>query len=683
MEGPGDDLALMRRWQLLHLREKCADLDPTMKADLIRNQLELVEWSQASKVLPCSAARHLMLQYADKYASIIDSPTEHGGVNNFAEAALALQAGRRNESKDWHSSLSREKMASMGCVQAFLKKAKVAAESIIPAGKENQTVHLSNPSQHVNSKFKPSLGRSSSHPQTQHTAVSANQEALYRTSTSGTSGHHSGNQPCSMVAQPRQHPSFSNSHNSTNTANRNNQQDFQQNSRRFNIPEDSAMFANKKSLFSSASANTNSVSNNTGNMPPYKKPEHATKRSFHEVDEENEDDGPVVGAFKTAREQLVIDQHRKHGGGRGRGGGHAPQPAPVYGTGKKSLGTRRATNNKFVPPVRDEDGDGGVLVRKAGPGGANRSSEQDEPVDERLKNIEPKMIELITNEIMDHGPPMTWEDIAGLEFAKKTIKEIVVWPMLRPDIFTGLRGPPKGLLLFGPPGTGKTLIGKCIACQSKSTFFSISASCLTSKWVGEGEKMVRALFAVARVHQPSVVFIDELDSLLGARSDGEHDASRRIKTEFLVQLDGAGTSSEDRILVVGATNRPQEIDEAARRRFVKRLYIPLPEAVARRHIITNLLTSQPHDLNDHQLDVVMNKTDGYSGADMANLCREAALGPIRSISLDDIENITADQVRPISHVDFKAALLQVRASVSDKDLNLYIEWNKQYGSWEL
>ena len=123
-----------------------------------------------------------------------------------------------------------------------------------------------------------------------------------------------------------------------------------------------------------------------------------------------------------------------------------------------------------------------------------------------------------------------------------------------------------GLLLFGPPGTGKTLIGKCIASQSGSTFFSISASSLTSKWIGEGEKMVRALFAVARVHQPSVVFIDEIDSLLSQRSESEHEASRRIKTEFLVQLDGATTEGEERILVVGATNRPQELDEAARRR---------------------------------------------------------------------------------------------------------------------
>ena len=141
--------------------------------------------------------------------------------------------------------------------------------------------------------------------------------------------------------------------------------------------------------------------------------------------------------------------------------------------------------------------------------------------DERYKNLDPRMVETIENEIMEKDCQLTWDDIAGLEFAKKTINEIIIRPMLRPDIFKGIRAPPRGIMFFGPPGTGKTLLGKAIACQSKSTFMSISASTLTSKWVGEGEKMVRTMFAIAAIHQPSVVFIDEIDSLLCARSDAD------------------------------------------------------------------------------------------------------------------------------------------------------------------
>uniref|UniRef100_A0A3P8VJ85 Fidgetin-like protein 1 n=1 Tax=Cynoglossus semilaevis TaxID=244447 RepID=A0A3P8VJ85_CYNSE len=377
---------------------------------------------------------------------------------------------------------------------------------------------------------------------------------------------------------------------------------------------------------------------------------------------------PCKGNFKSAREQFIIDQQKKHT--------HQPQRGQNSGittTVKKSLGANRprGASSKFVSPMPRQDEEEN--------GGNRNSTPENQIVDERLKNFEPKIVELIMSEIMDHGPPVAWDDIAGLQFAKTTIKEIVVWPMLRPDIFTGLRGPPKGILLFGPPGTGKTLIGKCIACQSGATFFSISASSLTSKWVGEGEKMVRALFAIARCHQPAVIFIDEIDSLLSQRTDGEHDSSRRIKTEFLVQLDGAATAAEDRILVVGATNRPQEIDEAARRRLAKRLYIPLPEPAARHQIVTNLMAQEKNYLQENELVSIVAATEGFSGADMTQLCREAALGPIRSIQLCDISTITAEQVRPILYSDFQEALRTVRPSVSMKDLELYDEWNKTFG----
>lgn len=199
----------------------------------------------------------------------------------------------------------------------------------------------------------------------------------------------------------------------------------------------------------------------------------------------NSDDNLKTTTFKTAREELNVQNLNKN------------QNSSNSGAQKRRLGIRRTVNAKFVPPLLSNNSEEALPKSEEWPN--NNDIE-----DERLKNIDPKMVELIKSEIMDVGATITWTDIAGLEFAKTAIQEAVVWPMLRPDIFTGLRRPPKGILLFGPPGTGKTLIGKCVASQSKSTFFSISASSLTSKWVGDGEKMVRALFAVARVHQPSV-----------------------------------------------------------------------------------------------------------------------------------------------------------------------------------
>jgi len=387
---------------------------------------------------------------------------------------------------------------------------------------------------------------------------------------------------------------------------------------------------------------------------------------------------PQMPGFRPASHQLGMDEKRRREGRDGREG----ITSSSYGGSRRQLGTRpgNIVAAAFKPPVRNNQNQG-----SARPSGAPRSyseNTEEEEMDPRYKNIDPKMVEMIQNEIMDAGQAVEWDDIAGLEFAKDTVKEIVVFPLLRPDIFSGLRGPPKGLLLFGPPGTGKTLIGKCIAHQSGCTFFSISASSLTSKWVGEGEKMVRALFAVARVHQPSVVFIDEIDSLLTSRCEGEHESSRKMKTEFLVQLDGASTVGEERVLVVGATNRPNELDEAARRRLVKRLYIPLPDQGARLNILNRLLgqAEESCSVSEGELRDISSLTEGYSGADMANLCREAALGPIRSLPPDQIATVRKEDVRPINHSDLVAALRQVKATVSQEDLELYLDWDKKYGA---
>ncbi|XP_053212140.1 fidgetin-like protein 1 [Panonychus citri] len=300
---------------------------------------------------------------------------------------------------------------------------------------------------------------------------------------------------------------------------------------------------------------------------------------------------------------------------------------------------------------------------------------------QKAKNLDAKIVDRILNEIIEKtdGQGVDWKDIAGLKTAKESIREIVILPLLKPQLFVGLRAPSKGILLFGPPGTGKTLIGKCIASQSRSTFFSISASSLTSKWIGEGEKMVRALFAIARIKAPSVIFIDEIDSLLTQRNDSEHESSRRLKTEFLVQFDGLTTDHEESLLVVGATNRPHELDEAARRRFNSRLYIPLPNKQARRDLIKRLISSEKHTLDEKDFNELCQQTKGYSGADICCLCREAAYGPIRRVMPDLDKYDTKESLPPITYVDFTAALDTVKATVAPSDLHNYIQWNKQFG----
>lgn len=297
-----------------------------------------------------------------------------------------------------------------------------------------------------------------------------------------------------------------------------------------------------------------------------------------------------------------------------------------------------------------------------------------------LKNVDSKLANHIMDEIVESGASVHFDDIAGAESAKKLLQEIVILPYLRPELFTGLRAPARGLLLFGPPGNGKTMLAKAVASESKAAFFNISAATLTSKWVGEGEKLVRALFAVARELQPSIIFIDEVDSLLCERKEGEQEHSRRMKTEFLVSFDGVIADPNERILVMGATNRPQEIDDAALRRFVKRVYVPLPDKETRKVLLSKLLVKNHNPLSGTEMETLARQTDGYSGSDLTALARDAALGPIRDLRPDQIQSVDATKVRGIEYSDFSNSLKVIRPSLSPLSLKFFEDWNRQYGS---
>uniref|UniRef100_A0A8D0LBX3 Spastin n=1 Tax=Sphenodon punctatus TaxID=8508 RepID=A0A8D0LBX3_SPHPU len=296
-----------------------------------------------------------------------------------------------------------------------------------------------------------------------------------------------------------------------------------------------------------------------------------------------------------------------------------------------------------------------------------------------FRNVDSNLANLILNEIVDSGPTVKFDDIAGQELAKQALQEIVILPSLRPELFTGLRAPARGLLLFGPPGNGKTMLAKAVAAESNSTFFNISAASLTSKYVGEGEKLVRALFAVARELQPSIIFIDEVDSLLCERREGEHDASRRLKTEFLIEFDGVQSSAEDRILVMGATNRPQELDDAVLRRFTKRVYVSLPNEEIRLILLKNLLSKQGSPLTQKELAQLARMTEGYSGSDLTALAKDAALGPIRELKPEQVKSMSASEMRNIRLSDFTESLKKIKRSLSPQTLDAYTRWNKDFG----
>ncbi|CAH0728109.1 unnamed protein product, partial [Brenthis ino] len=344
----------------------------------------------------------------------------------------------------------------------------------------------------------------------------------------------------------------------------------------------------------------------------------------------------------------------------------------------KPASTPPAVKRQLSVPVN------GSPVRRAAPGGSQRGT----PTRSRtpqpalaVRGVDPKLVQLILDEIIEGGPKVHWDDIAGQDAAKQALQEMVVLPSLRPELFTGLRSPAKGLLLFGPPGNGKTLLARCVAAECSATFFSISAATLTSKYVGDGEKMVRALFQVARELQPSIIFVDEVDSLLCERSAGEHEASRRLKTEFLVEFDGLPAAGADRLVVMAATNRPHELDEAALRRFPKRVYVSLPDADTRGALLRRVLArgAAACALRDAELARLAAATDGYSGSDLTALCRDAALGPIRELDPEEVKCLDLSLVRSITYQDFVDSLKRIRPSVSPHSLAAYEKWSVQYG----
>ena len=322
------------------------------------------------------------------------------------------------------------------------------------------------------------------------------------------------------------------------------------------------------------------------------------------------------------------------------------------------------------------------------------------------------LIEMLESEVVDQNPCVKFEDIAELQAAKNILKEAVLLPLLMPGFFKGIRRPWKGVLLYGPPGTGKTMLAKALATQGKTTFFNVSSSSFASKWRGDSEKLVRILFEMARYYAPTVIFIDEVDSIGSKRGDGECESSRRVKSEFLVQMDGCSTFSSANVeiqekereekkkegkdeietnrivMVLGATNRPWDLDEALIRRYEKRVYIPLPNEKGREEMFKINLKGVKTEENI-DLTKLIEATHGYSGSDIANVCREASLMNMRRRLLNNSEDIKdligktgfrKEIEAPITLDDLLEACVNISKSVSNDDMKKYEDWTKEFKS---
>jgi katanin p60 ATPase-containing subunit A1 len=292
-----------------------------------------------------------------------------------------------------------------------------------------------------------------------------------------------------------------------------------------------------------------------------------------------------------------------------------------------------------------------------------------------------EMASLIKREIILENPNVSFKDIVGLDTAKNIIEEALLWPIKYPHFFTGLLEPWKGILLFGPPGTGKTLLAKAVATEMRTTFFNISAATIVSKWRGESEKLIKVLFDLARHYQPSTIFLDEIDSIMSARGEGgdEHEGSRRMKTELLIQLDGL--TKNEGVFLLAASNIPWDLDPALLRRLEKRIMVSLPDKKGREALLKIFI---PQNMNKG-IDYIKNAEilEVYSGSDIKLLCKEALMTRTRK-AINIIENDNKGRIYninefPVTKQDFEESLEKVKPAFTYKT-ERYEKWMKDYGS---
>ncbi|MDV3293876.1 MAG: AAA family ATPase [Nitrososphaerales archaeon] len=283
--------------------------------------------------------------------------------------------------------------------------------------------------------------------------------------------------------------------------------------------------------------------------------------------------------------------------------------------------------------------------------------------------------------VITEKPDVKWDDVVGLEDCKGAIRESIVFPFLRPDLFK--LGWPRGILVYGPPGCGKTMIAAATASEIDGYFISVDAASIMSKWLGEGEKNVAKLFASARKmlgsNKPVIIFVDEIDSLLGIRTQ-EVGGEARVRDQFLRETDGLIDKGKNlHLYVIGATNKPWSLDPPFLRRFSKRIYVPLPDNEARMSQFRNY-TAPLTLAEDVNLELLARLSEGYSGSDIKDICQGVQLLVVRELFESGKALDKETQTRPINITDFKGVMRARRPSVSPEMVRAYTQWAANFAA---
>ncbi|KAM4702051.1 fidgetin-like [Discoglossus pictus] len=713
----------LSQWPEQHLDVSSTTSSPAHKTDVYHSSRQRLNYAWANDDISALTASNLLKRYAEKYSGVLDSPYERSTLNTYTDGVFGPVSGQKGEVDAWQMSHGSESSYAVNPIHDSLSASKsgnghiglgsptIASgnlpEPIYPGstcGGPNPTNGIVAPQDYASSYSgtylpsgycgQPTSALPPTHPSSLHSSglQPASPALVHGYSSSGSIYNYSSS---SYSSQPAIGPGYGGMHPShppgsylpSGIAAPTPLPPHTSSSRPPMVPGYTYQSSSLAPI-AVAPLSTESVSSlkrKAFDMAAAEESEGRYRKYNYDQPKSTSDSFPMSDG--------VPNECRGNGFGRN---GEAPQVP--FKTGKRQaeedqIGKYNSQAMKsIISPTYNEEGSlrSSETFGKFTPPIVNGERRSNEHVfsqrmqitgikppmfcsssEESLKNMDPLILELVNNEIVDCGPPVQWTDIAGQVSVKAMIEEELVWPILRPGAYTGANRPPKSILLFGPPGTGKTILSRCIATQLGSTFLKISSTLLLSKWKNESEKILQTVFFMASCHQPAVVFISEIDLLLSAHVSEENTHLSNLQSQLLSFLDNIATSSDDNIIFIGTSRRPDALDEAAHHRFAKRFYISPPDNLARRQILHHTLAQQNYCLSEREMALLVQHTEGYSGSELIQLCQQAGANHLHGIS---------GQLQPTSYKDFEGAFCKLHASTSQKQLDLYVEWNKMYGS---